>query len=330
MPDVLMIAEESSAWKNITSFEGDGLGFDLKWNMGWMNDTLAYAEQDPIFRKHFHEKVTFPMMYAFNEKYILPISHDEVVHGKKSFLDKMPGDYWKKFAGARVFEAYRMTMPGKKLTFMGCEIGQFREWAHDDDVEWFLLDYESHAKHQLYLADLNNFYLKYPALWQVDDSWKGFQWIDADNRDASVLSYRRIAENGKELLVVLNFTPVVYEDYFLRVPTEGTYEEIFNSDSERYGGSGVTNEGARFESMRDPIFGTYSEGIRLRVPPLGVTVLQMTARREKKISSTEKKAAVRAPRKPRTTKAEKEEKTEKKSASAKKTTKKATKKAKGE
>jgi len=278
-PDVLMIAEESSAWKNITSFEGDGLGFDLKWNMGWMNDTLSYAEEDPLFRKYHHDKVTFPMMYAFNEKYILPISHDEVVHGKKSFLDKMPGDYWKKFAGARVFEAYRMTLPGKKLTFMGCEIGQFREWAYEDDIEWFLLDYDAHARHQLYLADLNNFYLKYPELWQVDDSWRGFQWIDADNRDSSVLSYRRIAENGKELLIVLNFTPVAYEDYFLRVPTEGKYEEIFNSDDKKYGGSGVTNKGAVFESLRDPIFGTYSEGIRLRVPPLGATVIRMTEKR---------------------------------------------------
>ena len=290
-PDVMMIAEESSAWKNITSFEGDGLGFDLKWNMGWMNDTLAYAELDPIYRKYHHEKVTFPMMYAFNEKYILPISHDEVVHGKKSFLDKMPGDYWKKFAGARVFEAYRMTLPGKKLTFMGCEIGQFREWAYEDDIEWFLLEYEAHAKHQRYLAELNHLYLRYPELWQVDDSWKGFQWIDADNRDAGVISYRRIAENGKELLVVLNFTPVPYEDYFLRVPTEGAYEEIFNSDDPRFGGSGVTNTGARFESMRDPIFGTYSEGIRLRVPPLGATILRLTQKRGEKIPPTAPKSA---------------------------------------
>ena len=301
-PGVLMIAEESSAWKGITSSEGENsLGFDLKWNMGWMNDTLFYAEKDPIYRKYHHDKVTFPMMYAFNEKYVLPISHDEVVHGKKSFLDKMPGDYWKKFAGARVFEAYRMTLPGKKLTFMGCEIGQFREWAHEDDIEWFLLDYDTHARHQLYCADLNHLYLKYPELWQVDDSWKGFQWIDADNRDASVLSYRRIAENGKELLVVLNFTPVAYEDYFLRVPTEGVYEEIFNSDDEKYGGSGVTNAGATFDSMRDPIFGSYSEGIRLRVPPLGATVLRMTKKRSAKKLPEKAKKSTAKPRKSKKT-----------------------------
>ncbi len=278
-PDLLMIAEESSSWPGVTYFEGDGLGFDLKWNMGWMNDTLFYAEKDPIYRKYHHDKVTFPMMYAFNEKYVLPISHDEVVHGKKSFLDKMPGDYWRKFAGARVFEAYRMTMPGKKLTFMGNEIGQFREWAYEEQIEWFLLDYEAHAKHQLYCADLNRLYLERPELWQVDNSWKGFQWIDADNKEGSILSYRRIAENKHELVVILNFTPVAYEDYFLRVPTEGIYEEIFNSDDEKYGGSGVANKGARFESAPDQVFGNYSEGIRLRVPPLGATVLRLAEKR---------------------------------------------------
>ncbi len=297
-PDVLMIAEESSSWPGVTYFEGDGLGFDLKWNMGWMNDTLFYAEKDPIYRKYHHDKVTFPMMYAFNEKYVLPISHDEVVHGKKSFLDKMPGDYWRKFAGARVFEAYKMTLPGKKLTFMGNEIGQFREWAYEDDIEWFLLDYEAHAKHQLYCAELNNLYLKYPELWQIDDSWKGFQWIDADNKDHSILSYRRIAENGHELLVILNFTPEPCEDYFLRVPAEGKYEEIFNSDAVKYGGSGVTNEGVAFESAPHKLFGNYSEGIRLRVPPLGAVIVKMTEKRKaaKKSGETEKKGIRKLPK----------------------------------
>jgi 1,4-alpha-glucan branching enzyme len=191
-----------------------------------------------------------------------------------------------------------MTLPGKKLTFMGCEIGQFREWAYEDDIEWFLLDYDSHARHQLYLADLNNFYLKYPELWQLDDSWRGFQWIDADNRDASVLSYRRISENGKELLIVLNFTPVAYEDYFLRVPTEGVYEEVFNSDDPKYGGSGVTNKGTLFDSIRDPIFGSYSEGIRLRVPPLGTTILCLKQKRSaKKLPATAKKTTKKTAKK---------------------------------
>ncbi|MBQ4065559.1 MAG: 1,4-alpha-glucan branching enzyme, partial [Clostridia bacterium] len=211
-PDVLMIAEESSAWKGVTSC--DGLGFDLKWNMGWMNDTLSYARTEIKERPAKHEKLTFPMMYAFDEKYVLPVSHDEVVHGKKSFLDKMPGDYWRKFAGARAFEVYKMTMPGKKLTFMGCEIAQFREWSCESGVEWFLLDYESHARHQLFCADLNNFYLSHPELWQVDDGWKGFQWIEPDDRERCIISFRRIAENGHELIVVINFTAKVYNDYF--------------------------------------------------------------------------------------------------------------------
>ncbi len=287
-PDLLMIAEESSSWPGVTCMEGDGLGFDLKWNMGWMNDTLFYAEKDPIYRQYHHDKVTFPMMYAFNERYVLPISHDEVVHGKKSFLDKMPGDYWRKFAGARVFEAYRMTSPGKKLTFMGCEIGQFREWAYEDQIEWFLLDYEAHAKHQLYCADLNRLYLSTPALWQVDDSWKGFQWIDADNKSGSILSYRRIAENKGEIVVLLNFTPVAYEDYFLRVSQDGIYEEIFNSDDAKYGGSGVTNKGVKFESAPHKLFGNYSEGIRLRLPPLGVSILKLTEKRKKRAAGTKK------------------------------------------
>jgi len=290
-PDVLMIAEESSAWQGITTFEGEnGLGFDLKWNMGWMNDTLFYAEKEPIYRSYHHDKVTFPMMYAFNERYVLPISHDEVVHGKKSFLDKMPGDYWRKFAGARVFEAYRMTSPGKKLTFMGNEIGQFREWAYADDIEWFLLDYEAHAKHQLYMADLNNLYLKYPELWQVDDGWDGFKWIDVNNDGRSVISYRRIAENGHELIVSLNFTPATYEDNFLRVPKAGVYQEIFNSDDERYGGSGVTNKGASFESFVIPESEGYTEGIRMRLPPLGASIIRLVKEieREETVQNKEK------------------------------------------
>jgi len=278
-PDVLMIAEESSAWQGVTSTEGQGLGFDLKWNMGWMNDTLWYASTDFGYRPDNHSKLTFPMVYAFNERFVLPISHDEVVHGKRSFLDKMQGDYWCKFAGARAFEVYRMTCPGKKLTFMGSEIGQFREWAHDGQVEWFLLDYETHAKHQFFCAELNDLYLRSPQLWEIDDSWKGYQWIDPDNSKDSIISYRRIASNGSELVVIINFTPTTYENFFLRVSKEGVYEEIFNSDDERYGGSGVTNTGVQFESTRDKVFGKYSEGIHLRVPPLGAVILKMTSKK---------------------------------------------------
>jgi 1,4-alpha-glucan branching enzyme len=227
----------------------------------------------------------------------LPLSHDEVVHGKKSLIDKMYGEYAEKFDSYRTFLTYYMTVPGKKLMFMGGEIGQFREWAYADDIEWFLLDYDAHARHQLYMADLNNLYLKYPSLWQVDDSWSGFQWIDADNKAQSILSYRRISENGKELIVVLNFTPVAYEDHCLRVPAEGTYEEILNSDDEKYGGSGVTNKNVKFESHRDPLVGLYSEGIRLRIPPLGAVILRMTKKRPAKKSSEEKAPADKPKRK---------------------------------
>jgi 1,4-alpha-glucan branching enzyme len=162
---------------------------------------------------------------------------------------------------------------------MGSEIGQFREWSHDSQVEWFLLDYESHAKHQFFCAELNDLYLRSPQLWEIDDSWKGYQWIDPDNSKDSIISFRRIAKNGSELTVVINFTPKTYENFFLRTAEEGVYEEIFNTDDEKYGGSGVTNKGVRFESARDKEFGKYSEGIRLRVPPLGAVILKMTSKK---------------------------------------------------
>ena len=279
-PWAIMIAEESTAWANITTFDNDGLGFDFKWNMGWMNDTLSYAEEDPLFRKHHHEKMTFSLTYAFGEKYILPISHDEVVHGKKSFLDKMPGDYWQKFAGARAFMAYMMTHPGKKLTFMGTEIGQFREWDFAGQIEWFLLDYESHAKLQLYASELNNFYLENSPLWQDDISWDGFKWIDANNRNHSIFSYRRIDKKGRELIVMINFTPVARENYLLGVPCPGVYEEVFNSDSEKFGGSGVVNEGD-IRSTGIP-WNYLSDSVRLRVPPLGALILKRKRRAPQK------------------------------------------------
>ena len=271
-PSAIMIAEESTAWGNVTGFENDGLGFDFKWNMGWMNDTLSYAEEDPIFRKYHHTKTTFSMTYAFAEKYVLPISHDEVVHGKKSFLDRMPGDYWQKFAGARVFFAYMMTHPGKKLSFMGNEIGQFTEWDYKSEVEWFLLEYDMHSKFQRYVSELNNFYLETPQLWEQDTSWDGFCWIDADNAEQSILSYRRTDRSGEEIIVILNFTPVAREDYLVGVSQSGIYEEIFNSDAEKYGGSGVVNQG---EIKSTGIEWNYlPDSVRLRVSPLGATVIK--------------------------------------------------------
>ncbi len=274
-PDALIIAEESTAWKNVTRFDGeDGLGFSMKWNMGWMNDLLSYVKTDPLFRKHDHNKITFPMMYAYNEKYNLPISHDEVVHGKKSFLDKMPGDYWQKFAGTRAFMAYIIGHPGKKLTFMGNEIGQFAEWNERKSVEWFMLDYDMHAKLQTYVSELNHLYLSYPALWEQDDSWNGFQWIDADNANESILSYRRIAKNGDELIFVLNLTPIGRDRFNLGVPEKGVYAEIFNSDEERFGGTGVSN--GRVSSFECNGYREHGQenAIELRLPPLSAVVLK--------------------------------------------------------
>ena len=271
-PGVMMIAEESTAWSNLTTFENGGLGFSFKWNMGWMNDALSYEETDPIFRKYHHGKLTFSMMYAFGERYILPISHDEVVHGKKSLLDRMPGDYWRKFAGTRAFMAYMMTHPGKKLMFMGCEIGQFREWDYAGQIEWFLLDYESHAKFQLYCAELNALYLASHELWERDTSWEGFEWIDADNRDQSILTFLRRAADGDELLVVLNFTPETYEDYRIGVPERGVYRELMSSDDERYGGSGVRNDGD--VTAEAVAWNGRAASVRLRIPPLGALILR--------------------------------------------------------
>ncbi len=278
-PDVLMIAEESTAWGNVTTFDNGGLGFDMKWNMGWMNDTLSYAELDPVYRKYHHDKVTFSLTYAFGEKYALPISHDEVVHGKKSFLDKMSGDYWQKFAGARAFYGYMMTHPGKKLFFMGSEIGQFREWDYEGEIEWFLLGYETHEKFQRYVAELNHLYLESPELWQKDDSWEGFSWIDADNKDQSIVSYRRVADDGQELLVLINFTPVAYEDFAVGVANGGKYVELLNSDDERFGGSGVVNKG-ELKTQKLWAHG-FEDSLKLRVPPLAITILKQKATKKK-------------------------------------------------
>ncbi|MBE6650429.1 MAG: 1,4-alpha-glucan branching protein GlgB [Ruminococcaceae bacterium] len=278
-PDVMTIAEESTAFANVTGFENDGLGFTFKWNMGWMNDTLSYAEEDPLFRKYHHNKINFSLSYAFSEKYLLPISHDEVVHGKKSLLDRMPGEYENKFAGTRAFLAYMMAHPGKKLLFMGCEIGQFTEWNYKDSVEWFLTDYEKHACLQEYTSVLNSFYLENPALWENDTSWDGFQWIDADNADQSIASWRRIDKKGRELAVIINFTPVDYPDFLLAVP-DGTWIEVLNSDEVRFGGGGRTNEGVL--KTEPCMLSGYSRAIRIKLPPLSAVIFKCTRKKANK------------------------------------------------
>ncbi len=272
-PDCMLIAEESTSWKNVTRKVSDGgLGFDYKWNMGWMNDTLSYISMDPVYRKYHHDKVTFPMMYAYSENYILPISHDEVVHGKKSLLDKMYGDYYQKFASDRSFFTYMMTHPGKKLMFMGCEIGQFKEWDYGESIEWFLLDYPMHKQFQSYVREINLLYLSKPPLYECDDSWEGFKWINADNRDVSILSYRRIDKLKNELIVVINFTPVFRENLCIGVPYHGIYKEILNSDDVAFGGSGIVNSSPLKSEKKECDGLDYT--LKINIAPLGSCIIE--------------------------------------------------------
>lgn len=251
-PGIVMIAEESTAWPGVSrpTYVG-GLGFTFKWNMGWMHDTLDYFSLDPIYRRYHQHNVTFGLVYAFTENFVLPLSHDEVVHGKKSLLDKMPGDEWQRFANLRALYGHMWGHPGKKMLFMGCEIGQWWEWNHDDSLQWHLLEYDRHRGLQRYVADLNRLYASQPAFHQVDYDWTGFQWIDLHDSDHSTLTYFRRAKDPSDIVVcALNLTPVPREAYRMGVPTAGYYRELLNSDSEMYGGSNMGNAGGvQAESM---------------------------------------------------------------------------------
>lgn len=278
-PQTLMIAEESTAWPLVSrpTYLG-GLGFNYKWNMGWMNDMLCYMEMDSIFRKWHHQLLTFSLMYAFSENFILPLSHDEVVHGKKSLLNKMPGDYWQKFAGLRAFYGYMMAHPGKKLLFMGGEFGQFIEWKYDDSLDWHLLNYDMHKKLHEYVRQLNALYQSQHALWQNDYDWKGFNWIDCSDCTHSIVVFmRRGEEENKTIIVLCNFTPAVHEMYRIGVPEKGEYREIFNSDWEVFGGSGQQNGLLMTEDLE---WHNQKQSLSLTVPPLSAIYLQRTAQSE--------------------------------------------------
>ena len=282
-PGALICAEDSSVWPGVTAPVNEGgLGFTYKWNMGWMNDVLNYIQISPEERKHHHHKMTFSMMYAYSEKYILPLSHDEVVHEKKSLISKMPGDYWRKFAGLRLLYGYMYTHPGKKMLFMGGEFGQFDEWKDMTQLDWNLFDYEMHNKMSLFVKDLFGLYYRSKPLWQLDHNSDGFKWIDVNNSEQSIFSFIRFAENGDYLVMVCNFTPEVYHDYKVGVPTHDRYREILNSDDLKYGGSGQINK-YYLHTTNEP-FHNQENHVKLTIPPMGITILRPVGKRSKKLN----------------------------------------------
>ena len=271
----LIIAEESTSWPMVTGPTYSGaLGFTYKWNMGWMNDTLKYMEMDPIYKKYHHDLITFSFMYAFSENFILPLSHDEVVHGKKSLLDKMPGDPWQKFANLRTLYAYYMIHPGKKLLFMGSEFAQGLEWRYAYGLEWELLEREPHIKMQEYIKDLNHFYKYEKAMYEIDNSYEGFDFIDPHNNDQSVIVLMRKGKNPKDFVIaVINFTPVVYYDYKVGVPYPGTYQEVFNSDDKKYWGSNQVMKESELVAKNEK-WHNKNYHINIKVPPLGAVFIK--------------------------------------------------------
>jgi len=272
-PGILMLAEESTSYPQVSrpTYAG-GLGFDMKWNMGWMNDTLSFISQEPIHRKYYHNMLTFSMLYAFTENFMLPFSHDEVVHGKGSMLNKMPGDEWQRHANLRMLYAYQFTHPGKKLMFMGTEFAQGLEWNSAGVLDWYVLDYPLHRGMQRVVRDLNRLYRSSPALYRYEFNWQGFDWIDCNDSQQSVISFLRKGDGDEMMVVVLNMTPVPRYDYRIGVPREGCYHEVFNSDSESYGGSNMGNGSALlFAEDRPWMNRQYS--LSLTLPPLAAIVL---------------------------------------------------------
>ena len=272
-PDVMMFAEENTSWPKLThKIEDGGLGFDFKWNMGWMNDMLHYMSLNSMWRPFNHDSLTFRFYYAFSEKFLLPISHDEVSHGKGSLIKQMPGKYDEQFAGVRAFITYMYAHPGKKLVFMGTEIGQFDEWNHEEAIQWDLLEFEKHKKLRTFFKELNKFYLDCKPLYELDTVWKGFDWIHHDDYTNSVIAFKRTDKNGDEIVSVCNFQPIRRDEYCIGVPKYGLYDEVFNSDEERFGGSGVVN-GNNIKTEVMKIHG-FDQGLSLTLPPLSVIYLR--------------------------------------------------------
>jgi len=295
-PDVMMIAEESTAWPMVTKpgYDG-GLGFNFKWNMGWMNDMLCYCSADPFFRKDMHDKITFSFMYAFSENYILPLSHDEVVHGKCSLISKMPPPYENQFGGLRALYGYMAAHPGKKMLFMGGEFAQFSEWAYQRGLDWMLLDYPAHRQMQAYVKALNHFYLATPQLWEQDTDWRGFEWISHEDNRNNIIAFRRVAKDGSDIVVVVNFSPEEQQEYRIGVPITGTYEEIFTSDKTEFGGSGMAN--GKLKTENKPMHGQ-EQSIVLKIPRFGVLFFKGKARAKRRTKAEIEAAKATAAKKP--------------------------------
>lgn len=325
-PHTMMIAEESTSWPKVTGPVDDGgLGFDYKWNMGWMNDMLHYMSLDPLWRPFNHDNLTFSFMYCFSEHFILPISHDEVVYGKGSLINKMPGDYDQKFAGVRLFLAYMAAHPGKMLTFMGSEIGQFDEWNAEESIQWNLLEYEKHWRLKDFVSKLNHFYITERPMHEIDTNWDGFQWIHHNDYTQSIIAFRRIDKDGNNIICVFNFQPMHRVDYRIGVPFYGVYEEVFNTDDEEYGGYGITN-GKRIMCEEKPRHDS-NWSIDLSIPPMSAMFFKCVEKLpepKKKEEKKEEKVTKKAPAKKTTTK--KTTKTATKTTTKKTTAKKATKK----
>lgn len=279
-PHTLMIAEDSSDMKTVTTpVSSGGLGFNFKWDLGFMHDTLDYMELDPIMRQHHHNYLNFPLVYRYDENFILPFSHDEVVHGKLSMLDKMPGDQWQKFAQYRLLYGYQMTQPGKKLNFMGSEIGMYAEWKDKEQVDWFLLKYPYHQGQQDFVRDMNKLYLKEKPLFELDYETHGFKWIDADNSQQNIASYMRTDRKGNTLIIVLNFSPNVYYNFTVAVDQPGKYKEYFNSDKKNYGGSNQTVSKYLFSESLE--VNGFKHAIKGKIPPFGFVIYKKVKERNK-------------------------------------------------